>query len=342
MEPIIKINHVSKEFVGSKNQVHALKDVSLEINKGDIFGIIGMSGAGKSTLVRCLNFLEKPTEGQVYIKGKDLGSLNNKELRQMRTKISMIFQHFNLLMQKNIIDNVCFPLQLAGMKKKEAQEKAMKLLEIVGLTEKAKAYPAQLSGGQKQRVAIARALASDPEILLCDEATSALDPQTTKSILNLLKEINQNMGITIVIITHEMAVVEEICSHVAILDHGVLAETGLVNEIFASPKSEEGKKLIYGTETQEHFEVDNRCVRIVFSENSSFEPVIANMILMFKMPVNIMKADTCNINGTAKGEMILQLPENAEIAEKMVSYLRNHNLAVEEFKPVKEWRGEHV
>ena len=342
MEPIIKIDHVSKSFAGSKNQVHALNDVSLDIHRGDIFGIIGMSGAGKSTLVRCLNFLEKPTAGHVYVEGKDLGSLTNKELRQMRTRISMIFQHFNLLMQKSIIDNVCFPLQLAGMKKKEAYEKAMGLLEIVGLSEKAKAYPAQLSGGQKQRVAIARALASDPEILLCDEATSALDPQTTKSILKLLKEINQKMGITIVIITHEMSVVEEICSHVAILDHGVLAETGLVTEIFASPKSEEGKKLIYGTETQEHFEVDNRCVRIVFSENSSFEPVIANMILMFKMPVNIMKADTRNVGGTAKGEMILQLPDNGEVAEKMVAYLKNHNLVVEEFKPVKEWRGEHV
>lgn len=342
MEPIIKINHVSKEFADNKNQVHALKDVCLDIHSGDIFGIIGMSGAGKSTLVRCLNFLEKPTTGQVYVKGKDLGSLSNKELRQMRTKISMIFQHFNLLMQKNIIDNVCFPLRLAGMKKKEAYERAMELLEIVGLTEKAKAYPAQLSGGQKQRVAIARALASDPEILLCDEATSALDPQTTKSILKLLQEINQNMGITIVIITHEMAVVEEICSHVAILDHGVLAETGPVNEIFASPKSEEGKKLIYGTETQEIFEVDNRCIRVVFSEGSSFEPVIANMILMFKTPVNIMKADTRNISGKAKGEMILQLPDNEEIAEKMAAYLVNHNLVVEEFKPVKEWRGEDV
>lgn len=341
MEPIIKIEHVSKSFAG-KNEVHALKDVNLDIQRGDIFGIIGMSGAGKSTLVRCLNFLEKPTEGHVYVEGKDLGSLSNKELRQMRTRISMIFQHFNLLMQKNIIDNVCFPLQLAGMKKKEAYEKAMGLLEIVGLTEKAKAYPSQLSGGQKQRVAIARALASDPEILLCDEATSALDPQTTKAILKLLKEINQNMGITVVLITHEMAVVEEICTHVAILDSGRLVETGLVSEIFASPKSDEGKKMIYGTETQEHFEVDNRCVRIVFSENSSFEPVIANMILAFKMPVNIMKADTRNVGGTAKGEMILQLPDNKETAEKMVAYLKNHNLAVEEFKPVKEWRGEHV
>lgn len=341
MEPIIKIDHVSKSFAG-KNRIHALKDVNLEIYPGNIFGIIGMSGAGKSTLVRCLNFLERPTEGQIYIEGKALDSLSGRELRRMRTRISMIFQHFNLLMQKNIIDNVCFPLRLAGVKKQDAYKKAMELLEIVGLTEKAKAYPSQLSGGQKQRVAIARALASDPEILLCDEATSALDPQTTKSILKLLKEINETMGITVVLITHEMSVVEEICTHVAILDHGQLVETGLVNEIFAAPKSEEGKKLIYGTQTQEHFKVDNRCVRVVFSENSSFEPVIANMILLFKAPVNIMKADTKNVGGTAKGEMILQLPDNADTAMKMVEYLKNHNLAVKEFQPVKEWREENV
>lgn len=341
MEPIIRIEHVSKSFSSSKNQVHALNDVSIDIQRGDIFGIIDMSGAGKSTLVRCLNFLERPTAGRVYIDGKDLGTLSNYELRKMRTRISMIFQHFNLLMQKNIIDNVCFPLQLAGVKKKDAYARAMELLEIVGLTEKANAYPAQLSGGQKQRVAIARALASDPDILLCDEATSALDPQTTKAILKLLKEINQNMGITVVLITHEMTVVEEICSHVAILDQGHLAETGLVSEVFASPKSEEGRKLIYGIRANEAFEADNRCIRIVFSENSSFEPVIANMILTFKTPVNIMYANTRNINGVAKGEMILQLPENKETAEKMVGFLLNRNLAVEEYKPVKEWRGEH-
>ncbi len=244
MEPIIKIEHVSKAFNAAKSQIHALNDINLEIRRGDIFGIIGMSGAGKSTLIRCLNFLERPTSGHVYIDGRDLSTLSNRELRNMRTRISMIFQHFNLLMQKNIIENVCFPLQLAGVPKKEAYKKAMELLEIVGLTEKAKAYPAQLSGGQKQRVAIARALASDPEILLCDEATSALDPQTTKSILKLLQEINEKMGITVVLITHEMSVVEEICSHVAILENGHLVEEGLVEEIFSNPQSEEGKKLI--------------------------------------------------------------------------------------------------
>ncbi len=336
---MIKIEHVSKTFEVKGEPFYALKDINLTIDKGDIFGIIGMSGAGKSTLIRCLNFLEKPSEGNIVVNGKDLGSLTEKELRKTRTRISMIFQHFNLLMQKNILDNVCFPLEIAGMKKKEATTKAMELLEIVGLTEKAKAYPSQLSGGQKQRVAIARALASDPEILLCDEATSALDPQTTKAILALLKEINKKFGITVVLITHEMTVVEEICSHVAILSNGELVETGTVHKLFTSPQSEEGKKLIYGAETGALFEENNRCIRIVFSENSSFEPVIANMILQFKAPVNIMKADTRNIEGTAKGEMVLQMPEDPELAAKMVAYLKNHNLAVEEFKSVKEVEG---
>ena len=210
MEPIIKIEHLDKWFKVKDMDVHALDDISLDIYKGEIYGIIGMSGAGKSTLVRCLNFLEKPTSGDVIIDGRNLAKLSNKELRATRKDIGMIFQHFNLLMQRNVLDNVCFPMELAGVKKKEARKKALEYLKIVGLEEKVKAYPAQLSGGQKQRVAIARVLASDPKILLCDEATSALDPQTTKSILQLLKEINQKYGITIVIITHEMAVVQEI------------------------------------------------------------------------------------------------------------------------------------
>ena len=242
----------------------------------------------------------------------------------------MIFQHFNLLMQRSVIDNVCFPLEIAGMKKREARQKAMEYLKIVGLEEKAKAYPAQLSGGQKQRVAIARVLASDPKILLCDEATSALDPQTTKSILQLLKEINQKYGITIVVITHEMAVVQEICSHVAIIDHGNLAEHGTVEEIFQSPKSKEAKRLIYqGFERVTEMK-GRRCVRIVFSENSSFEPVIGNMVLAFKTPVNILYANTRDLDGVATGEMILQLPEDPVLGDKMIAYLKGAKLAVEE------------
>ena len=332
MEPIIKIQHLNKEFKLKETDVHALSDVSLDIYKGDIYGIIGMSGAGKSTLVRCLNFLERPTSGKVIVDGKDLAELSEKQLREARKNIGMIFQHFNLLMQRSVIDNVCFPMEIAGLKKKEAREKAMEYLKIVGLEEKAYAYPAQLSGGQKQRVAIARVLASDPTILLCDEATSALDPQTTKSILQLLKEINQKYGITIVVITHEMAVVQEICSHVAIIDHGKLAEHGTVEQIFQAPKSKEAKKLIYQGYEKVALMKGKRCVRIVFSENSSFEPVIANMVLAFKTPVNILYANTKDLDGVATGEMILQLPEDDVLGNKMIAYLKNTKLTVEELE----------
>ena len=331
-EPIIKIEHLEKEFKTKDLDVHAVNDVSLDINKGDIYGIIGMSGAGKSTLVRCLNFLERPTGGRVIVDGKDLAQLSEKELREARKDIGMIFQHFNLLMQRSVLDNVCFPMEIAGMKKSEARKKAMEYLKIVSLEEKAEAYPAQLSGGQKQRVAIARVLASDPKILLCDEATSALDPQTTKAILQLIKEINQKYGITVVIITHEMAVVQEICSHVAIIDQGKLAEHGLVEDIFLAPKSKEAKKLIYQGYEKVAEMKGKHCVRIVFSENSSFEPVISNMVMAFKMPVNILYANTKDLDGVAKGEMVLQLPEDKLTAEKMIAYLRNTKLGVEELE----------
>jgi D-methionine transport system ATP-binding protein len=260
-------------------------------------------------------------------------------LREQRQDIAMIFQHFNLLMQKNVIDNVCFPLRIQGVKKAAAKEKAMELLKIVGLEEKAKAYPAQLSGGQKQRVAIARALASNPKILLCDEATSALDPQTTASILALLKDINTKFGITIVIITHQMAVIREICSHVAILNHGVLVEEGSVDEIFNHPKSEAARELILGDIAENQWNGENRQkalvqeakkIRIVFSENSAFEPVIANMILKFGVPVNILRADTKNVGGIAKGEMILGLPEGEELQQQIEAYLRETGLEIEE------------
>ena len=242
MEPIIQIKNVTKTFIGKDNQVEALKGISLDINKGDIYGIIGMSGAGKSTLVRCLNYLEKPTTGTVIVEDQDLSTLSEAELRKVRTGIAMIFQHFNLLMQRSVLDNVCFPMEIVGVKKQAARKRAMELLEIVGLKEKADAYPSQLSGGQKQRVAIARALANTPKILLCDEATSALDPTTTKEILKLLQDINKQYGITIVIITHEMAVVQEICSHVAIIDAGELAEHGILQ----TPVRSRQKTGIYG------------------------------------------------------------------------------------------------
>ena len=330
MERIIQIKDVSKTFVGKENTVEALRGIDLDIHKGEIYGIIGMSGAGKSTLVRCLNFLEKPTRGTVLVEGKDLAALKEKELRQMRTQIAMIFQHFNLLMQRTVLDNICFPLEIVGQKKKEARGRAEELLKIVGLSEKAKAYPAQLSGGQKQRVAIARALATNPKILLCDEATSALDPTTTKSILALLKEINERYGITIVIITHEMAVVQEICTHVAIIDGGALAETGTVEEVFARPKTAAATRLVFQNGGNYQEMKGKRCIRIVFKENSSFEPVIANMVLECKTPANILLADTKDIGGVAHGQMILQLPEDEVVAGKMISYLKERKLEVEE------------
>lgn len=330
MEPMIKIENVSKTFRGKENSVEALKGISLEIGAGDIYGIIGMSGAGKSTLVRCLNFLERPTEGTVYVEGKDLSAMSERQLRGMRSRVAMIFQHFNLLMQRTVLYNVCFPLEIAGVSKKEAREKARKYLEIVELSDKEKAYPAQLSGGQKQRVAIARALAMDPKILLCDEATSALDPTTTRSILALLKEINREYGITIVIITHSMEVVQEICTRVAIIDAGVLAESGTVEEVFASPKSKAAKRLVFQGERKVALMKSRRCIRIVFTENSSFEPVIANMVLECRASVNILLADTKDIGGIARGQMVLQLPEEEQTAEKMIAYLKERNLAVEE------------
>ena len=319
MDALITVEGVEKDF---GNQVKALDQVNLEIASGDIYGIIGMSGAGKSTLVRCLNYLEKPTAGVVKIHGKDLSTLKGRQLRKERQKIAMIFQHFNLLMQKNVLDNICFPLVIAGVSKKQAKKRAVELLQIVGLADKAKAYPGQLSGGQKQRVAIARALANNPDILLCDEATSALDPQTTQSILELLQQINHDYGITIVLITHEMSVVQKICNKVAILEKGHLVETGSESAV--------AKKMIFGEDTSVPKMEGKHLVRIVFSENSSFEPVIGNMILRYKTPVNILHADTKDINGIATGEMILQLPEDEDIAKQMITYLRDCKLTVKE------------
>ena len=328
----IKIENVSKTYSSKEGTVQALKNVSLTIRSGEIYGIIGMSGAGKSTLVRCMNFLEQPTSGNVLIKGRALGGLKEKELRKQREQIGMIFQHFNLLMQRSVLDNVCFPMEIVGVKKQTARKRAMELLEIVGLKEKADAYPSQLSGGQKQRVAIARALANTPKILLCDEATSALDPTTTKEILKLLQDINKQYGITIVIITHEMAVVQEICSHVAIIDAGELAEHGTVEEVFSRPQSAAARKLVFMVDPKAKEMSGKRCIRIVFTENSSFEPVIANMVLECKAPVNILLADTKDIGGIAHGQMILQLPEDEMAANKMVHYLQERKLEVEELR----------
>ena len=330
MEPMIQVENLCKRFNTKGGTVEAAKNISFSIEKGEIFGIIGLSGAGKSTLVRCLNLLERPTSGTVRVNGKNLTELSEKELRKERQKVGMIFQHFNLLMQRTALDNVCFPMEIAGIKKAEARKKALEYLKIVGLEEKALSYPSQLSGGQKQRVAIARVLASDPQILLCDEATSALDPQTTKAILELIKEINRDYEITVVVITHEMSVVQEICDKVAVLERGALVETGTVEELFRNPKRDGAKKLVFSGRTQIQEMKGKRLVRVTFQEKSSFEPVIANLVLTYRTPVNILYADTKNINGQAQGEMILQLPEIEEVANKMIQYLRDINMGVEE------------
>ena len=330
MEPMIQVENLCKSFSTKSGTVEAARNISFSIEKGEIFGIIGLSGAGKSTLVRCLNLLERPTSGSVWVNGKNLTELSERELRKERQNIGMIFQHFNLLMQRTALDNVCFPMEIVGISKKEARKKALEYLKIVGLEEKALSYPSQLSGGQKQRVAIARVLASDPEILLCDEATSALDPQTTKSILELIRKINKEYGITVVVITHEMSVVQEICNRVAVLERGVLVESGTVEELFRSPKTEAARRLVFRGRAQIQKMNGKRLVRVTFKDKSSFEPVIANLVLTYRTPVNILYADTKNIGGAAEGEMILQLPEIEETAEKMIEYLRETNMGVEE------------
>ncbi len=341
---IIQIQDVSKKFQTKDGEIDALKHVTLDIEAGDIYGIIGMSGAGKSTLVRCINHIEVPTEGTVIVQDKDLSKLSEKELRKQREHIGMIFQHFNLLMQKSVLENVCFPLFIQEKSKAEAKKKAYELLDIVGLKDRAKAYPSQLSGGQKQRVAIARALASDPQILLCDEATSALDPQTTSSILALLKDINKRFGITIVVITHQMAVVREICNRVAIMKDGQVVENGSTVEIFNHPKSEVARDLLRkddggdttGDDQQTAKQIqDGTKIRIVFTENSAFEPVIANMILTFKEPINILKAATKNVGGVAKGEMILEIPNGSTNVKAMEQYLIDRGLELEELSETK-------
>ena len=331
-EPIIQIVNLEKRFTSKNTDVFALQGINLTVNKGDIYGIIGQSGAGKSTLVRCINMLERPTGGQVLFNGRDMCLLKGAELRQAQRSMGMIFQQFNLLMQRTAEENVCFPLELAGVKKPAARERACELLEMVGLSDRRNAYPSQLSGGQKQRVAIARALATNPAVLLCDEATSALDPATTESILALIKDINERLGITAVIITHEMSVIEKICNHVAIINHGQIAETGPVREVFFHPRTEAARLLVIPEALQNM--PHERLYRLIFNGRSSFEPVISNMVLACGAPVNIMFADTRDIGGTAFGQMVLQLPADAEARRRVIEYANDRGLMLEEMRHV--------
>ena len=334
---VIELRHISKVFPTADGDFQALTDVNLTIQDGDIFGIVGMSGAGKSTLVRCINLLERPTSGEVLVDGEDLMTLSPAQLRQKRRSISMIFQQFNLLMQRTCLKNICFPMEIAGVPAAEAKKRAMEYLDIVGLPDKANAYPAQLSGGQKQRVAIARALASDPKVLLCDEATSALDPKTTRDILHLIKDINQRLGITVVVITHEMGVVEAICTHVAVLEHGVLQETGTVEEIFSNPRTEAGRRLVYPDGVVIDQLPAANVIRIAFNGGSSYEPLIASLAIDCGVKANILGADTRNVNGKAFGTMLLGLPNDRAQIDKAMNYIKSQpNVTVEE---VRDYHG---
>ena len=330
-EPIIEIRGLRKTFGQGEAAVTALDGIDLSIEKGEIYGIIGLSGAGKSTLVRCMNLLETPTEGTVRVDGQDITALSPAQLRKARQDISMIFQGFNLLMQRNALDNICFPLELSGTPRKEAVARAKELLKVVGLEGREGAYPAQLSGGQKQRVAIARALATNPKVLLCDEATSALDPTTTQAILALLQELNRDLGVTVVIITHEMKVVEQICGRVAILAESHVVEEGKVSEVFRHPKTAAARQLLMpGSETARKTLAQGRAYRITFDGSTAEQPVVSGMVLSCGEPVNILFADMKNIEGKTYGQMLLQLPENEGAAARMLAYLESQHITYTE------------
>ncbi len=327
---MIELKKLSKVFDSTSGSVEALRDVDLTINDGEIFGIIGLSGAGKSTLVRCINLLERPSSGQVLIDGQDMTTLSRPELLKMRRSISMIFQGFNLLEQRSVLKNVCFPLEISGVKRQAAEKKALELLKLVGLEEKADKYPAQLSGGQKQRVAIARALATDPKYLLCDEATSALDPNTTRSILELLRTINKTLGVTIIVITHEMKVIDQICDRVAVIDHSSIAEEGKVSEVFTNPRSAIARELILPTDRAALDTAGGRRIRLIFNGLYSQEPIISQMVLECQAPVNILFADTKEYEGSIYGHMIVELPSDQRQADKIIAWLGNSKVVWKE------------
>ncbi len=327
--PQIEIRGLCKDYPIPGGEVHALTNINLTIEKGDIYGIIGMSGAGKSTLIRCLNRLDTPSDGQILIDGENILAMDQKQLRQTRHRMAMIFQQFNLLMQKNVARNVRYPLEIAGVPKKQANERVVELLKIVGLEDKANAYPAQLSGGQKQRVAIARALASNPEMLLCDEATSALDPMTTQSILALLQKINKELGITVVLITHEMAVIRQICNKVAILDGGHLVEQGTVDDVFLHTKSAAGRRL-FGILPEQEEVPQQSAIRIVFDGAAAEQPVISRLVKDCGMDVNILSADIKQLNQKVYGQMLIARPDDPEEVKRVTDYLRKLGLTVEE------------
>lgn len=330
MANVFELQNVNKTYVNDGREFEALKNVSLEVGEGEIFGIIGMSGAGKSTLVRTLNRLENVSKGRVIFYDKDLAELKPAELRKVRHSISMIFQGFNLLNQRTVIQNVEQSMRIQGVLRAERKKKALEMLEIVGLAEKANEFPARLSGGQKQRVAIARALAVDPKVLLCDEATSALDPKITGEILDLLKKINEERNLTIVIITHEMSVVEKICDKVAIIDDGELVEVGDVKEVFSNPQSKAAKKLVFPSNPFDPSEDGGQLIRIVFDGTQSNVPFIANLVEQTGIKVNILSANTRSVGGIGYGQMILELPSDSKDRRTVIDFFRKNGLSVSE------------
>ena len=321
---MIELRNLSKHFTTIDGPVDALNHINLTINNGDIYGIIGMSGAGKSTLVRCINMLERPTEGTVLLDGVDLGTLGKKEIQKVRRRITMIFQSFNLLMQRTCLENIMLPLKLAHVPAAQARAKALELLETVDLPNKANSYPAQLSGGQQQRIAIARALATEPDVLLCDEATSALDPKTTHSILELIREINRKMHITVIVITHQMSVVQEICNRVAILENGEVVEEGEVSEVFSNPRTDATRSLIYPemAEGVMLFSKGGQRLRVIFNGAIS-EPLIANMAIECGIAASIIGASTRSVGGRAYGYMLLDIPGGPEELAKSIKFLNS-------------------
>ena len=342
---MIQLEHISKTFGGDENGVHAVQDVSLHIKQGEIFGIIGFSGAGKSTLVRCINLLERPTSGSVTVDGKEMTALSARELRQARKKIGMIFQHFNLMPSRTVFGNVAYPLRGSGLSREQIADKVHRLLELVGIGDKAEAYPKQLSGGQKQRVAIARALANDPNVLLCDEATSALDPQTTKAILRLLKNLNEKLGITVVIITHEMAVVKEICDRVAVMEHGRVVEQGEVFNVFADPRQEITRSFIHTTSNlrkiEELIEEDSPVVqlkpgelivRLSYIQRNVSEPLISTVSRKFDIVLNIIFSDIAIVQNAPIGGTVAIISGEREQITQAIAYLIEKNVGVEVIK----------
>ena len=336
---MIEIQHLTKRFATKSGTVVALKDINLTIHDGDIYGIIGMSGAGKSTLVRCINMLERPDEGSVAVGGRQMQQLSAAELRAARRDITMIFQQFNLLMQRTCLRNIMFPMELSKTPKDKAEARARELLELVGLPDKADAYPAQLSGGQKQRIAIARALATDPKVLLCDEATSALDPNTTHAILQLIQKINRELGITVVVITHQMSVVEEVCNHVAILDGGRVVEQGDVAEIFSNPRTDAARRLVFPAGAPRgdgDLLPGRRLVRVAFNGTQTTDkPLVASLAIECNALVSIVAADTRVVHGQTLGSMLLALPEDEAAARRALDYIRAYpGLSFEEVQTV--------